>query len=228
MSTVEMPERLGTLQRGALRHQIVKRLLRTIFEGELTAGTRLVVLKLADWFGTSSTPVREALVELAGIGVVEFVHNRGAEVVPFGPLELREIYQLRRILEVEAARNCCGRIDKEQLQKAQEEMLELVRNRRGDEWSDQARDSDCRFHELIVSSCGSTRLIKELRRYGTLVEMVREIVGQNREAEERALLEHLAVIDALLAGDADSAAAQMAQHIDSSEQAAQAVLFPKQ
>lgn len=223
-----MPERLGTLQRGALRHQIVKRLLRTIFEGELTSGTRLVVLRLADWFGTSSTPVREALVELAGIGMVEFVHNRGAEVVPFGPLELREIYQLRRILEVEAARNCCGRIDMELLQSAQDEMLELVRNRRGDEWSDQARDSDCRLHGLIVASCGSTRLTKELQRYGALVEMVREIVGQNRAAEERALLEHLAVIDALLAGDADSAAVQMAQHIDSSEQAAQAILFPKQ
>ncbi len=222
-----MPERLGTLQRGALRHQIVKRLLRTIFEGELTAGTRLVVLKLADWFGTSSTPVREALVELAGIGMVEFVHNRGAEVVPFGSLELREIYQLRRILEVEAARNCHGQINMELLQSAQDEMLELVRNRRGDEWSDEARDSDCRLHELIVKHCGSTRLEKEIQRYGTLVEMVREIVGQNRAAEERALLEHLAVIDALLAGDADSAAVQMAKHIDSSEQAAQAVLFPK-
>ncbi len=223
-----MPERLGTLQRGALRHQIVKRLLRTIFEGELPAGNRLIVLKLADWFGTSSTPVREALVELAGIGVVEFVHNRGAEVVPFGPVELREIYQLRRILEVEATRNCCGRVDMDLLQHTQEEMLELVRNRRGDEWSDQARDSDCRLHELVVKHCGSTRLVKEIQRYGTLVEMVREIVGQNRLSEERALMEHLAVIDALLAGDAESAATHMARHIDSSVRAAQAALFPNQ
>lgn len=223
-----MPDRIGSLQRGALRHQIVRQLVRTIFEGELPTGSRLVVLKLADWFGTSSTPVREALVELAGIGMVEFVHNRGAEVVPFGPIELREIYQLRRILETEATRNACGRLQVELFEKAQAEMLELVRNRRGDDWSHCARDSDCRLHKLIVDFCGSTRLAKDIQRYGTLVETVREIVGQDRPSEERALMEHLAVLDALLAGDAEAAAMQMARHIDSSERAAQAILFPKQ
>ena len=227
MSTVDVPVRIESLQQGALRHQIVRQLLRTIFEGGLPAGTRLVVLKLADWFGTSSTPVREALVELAGIGMVEFIHNRGAEVVPFGSVELREIYQLRRILEVEATRNCCGRVDMDQFRSAQDEMLNLVRNRRGDGWSEMARDSDRRLHELIVNSCGSKRLIRELHRYGTLVEMVREIVGQDRPSEERALMEHLAVLDSLLSGDCEAAAAEMAKHIDSSEQAAQAILFPE-
>ena len=49
--------------------------------------------------GISATPIREALVELESIGVVQFVHNRGTIVKPFGPQQLREIYHLRRVLE---------------------------------------------------------------------------------------------------------------------------------
>jgi DNA-binding GntR family transcriptional regulator len=68
----------------------------------------LVVQQVAKTYDLSPTPVREALVELASLGLVNLLHNHGAIVRPFGPREVREISQLRRVLETEAARCACA------------------------------------------------------------------------------------------------------------------------
>ena len=78
MNPIENLHSLEDLPHGALRHQVVHRLLNAIFLGDLPSGTRLIVMKLAAHFGLSSTPVREALVELEAVGIIQFVHNRGA------------------------------------------------------------------------------------------------------------------------------------------------------
>ena len=225
-----MHERLATdqldlLGRGALRHEVVERLLTEIFHGEVPAGTRLIVQKLAARFGISSTPVREALVELEAVGLVRFVHNRGAVVKPFGPTELGEVFQIRRILETEAARTACARIDGASLEDLREETAVLAGLSRGDESSEREMATDRRLHRMIADACGSGRLCDEIDRYDSLVQAMREIVGNRRQAQQRAMEEHLAVIDALLAGDAHSAAAEMARHIDRTAEDVEAVMF---
>src|ERR1041385_1530926 len=84
------------------RGQIVRQLLESIFTGEIPGGARLVEEELADKLGVSRTPVREALGELAGIGVIQLKPNHGAIVRTFGPQQLQEIYHIRRLLESEA------------------------------------------------------------------------------------------------------------------------------
>ncbi len=219
-------EPIPPFARGALRHEVMRRLLRAIFAGSLPAGTRLMVLKLAGRFGISSTPVREALVELDAIGMVEFVHNRGAVVAPFGPKELADIYQIRRILESEAARSATGRIPARELRMLQEETTALVPGAETAEWLDSAVAADRRLHELIASCCPNGRLSREIHRYDVLVQTVRDLIGADRAAQLRAIHEHLAIMDALLAGTADEAAAAMARHIDSSARSAIGALFP--
>ena len=218
-------DELSTIARGALRHDVVVQLLREIFEGTLPAGTRLIIMKLAKQFGTSSTPCREALVELASVGVVEFMHNRGAVVTPFGPSELREIYQLRRILETEATRGACGRIDRPRLESLQQEMHELVQSQDSDHWSQRETASDQRLHELIADHCGSVRLVNEIRRYDLLVQTVREIIGYDPQVQHMATIEHLAVLEALLLSDPEAAANAMAHHVQSAARIAEAALF---
>ncbi len=222
---MESPDQIGSLSRGALRHDVVSRLVKAIFQGELAAGTRLVVQKLADRFGISSTPVREALVELEAVGVVQFMHNRGALVKPFGPQQLRDLFHLRRILEAEVTRCACGRLEREPLLALQAEMRELAVGDGGAEWSRQKMASDRRLHELIVSGCENARLAHEIGRYNTLFQAIREIAGNRRHLQERALDEHLAVIDALLAEDPELAALQMARHITSAGGGVEAVMF---
>ena len=86
-------------------------------------------------------------------------------------------------------------------------------------------DSDRQLHELVAVSCGSARLADEIRRYNTLVQTGREIVGNRRRAQDRALDEHIEIVDRLLACDAQGAAEGMARHIDTTSRLVEAVMF---
>ena len=229
MATVNTLDKVGSLSPSALRHDVVSRLLRAIFQGQLPAGTHLVVQKLAKQMEVSPTPIREALVELESVGLVRFVHNCGVLVKPFGPDQLREIYHVRRILEVEAMRCVCGRLDPALLETFKREMEELStsKHENGSEWSDRTMAIDQRLHERIASGCGNTRLADEIRRYDMLIQEIREIVGNHRQAQERALKEHLPIISALLVLDAEKAAAAMSRHIESTAKSVEAAMFPE-
>ena len=118
---------LDTLdQRRAIRHDVVHRLLVEIFSGRLVAGTKLVTQTLSKRLGISATPIREALVDLEAIGMINISHNRGAVVAPFGPSQVREIYQVRRVLESEATRCACGNLDRPALESLRDEIRELA------------------------------------------------------------------------------------------------------
>ena len=225
LDALDALNQVGSLSRGAIRHDVVLRLVEAIFHGNLPAGTRLVAQRLAERFGVSPTPIREALVELEAVGVVRFVHNRGAVVKQFGPQQLHDIYHLRRILEAEATRCACGRIDLQAMRTLKQQMTELLQASDGGDWSEQAMAADLRLHDLTAENCGNSRLANEIRRYGTLMQTAREIVGNARHVQQQALLEHLPIIDALLAEEAELAASQMARHIDSTAESVETIMF---
>jgi DNA-binding GntR family transcriptional regulator len=227
MEAIDVLGQIPPVSRGALRHEVMQRLLRAIFEGRLPAGTRLMVLKLAGRFGISSTPVREALGELDAVGVVEFVHNRGAVVAPFGPKELRDLYQIRRILESEATRSAVGGLALADLWQLREETVALLGENEVPDWLPRTVSADRRLHKLIATNCGNSRLTREIRRYDLLVQVIREIIGADRAAQHRAMDEHLALLEALLAQDAEGAARAMARHIDGAADSAESVLFAR-
>jgi DNA-binding GntR family transcriptional regulator len=218
----------GPVASNALRHDVVVRLMAGIFQGTLPADSRLNIRKMAEQMGVSATPIREALVELEGIGLVQFFHNRGAVVKPFGCQQLRDIYHVRRLLDSEAARCACGKIPREELQSLRREMRRLLDS--GDqssEWLQEAIASDRRLHDLVAAHCGNDRLADEVGRYNTIMQTVREIVGNRRHAQQVALKDHMAVVNALLAGDAERAADAMRRHIDGTVNLVEAVMFPK-
>src|SRR5690606_4193138 len=74
---------------------VVRGLLAGLLRGEWEGGARLTEAEAVAKFGVSRTPVREALLELQGLGFVELRRNCGAVFLPFGPDELREIYAVR-------------------------------------------------------------------------------------------------------------------------------------
>lgn len=227
MKSLNDLDQVAPLARNALRHDVVVRLMASIFQGLLPAGTQLIIRKLATQMGISATPIREALVELEAIGVVQFVHNRGAIVKPFGRQQLGEIYHLRRILEAEAARCACGRIPPKVLEDLQCDMGQLLAVEHEDDaaWSEQSMAMDRRLHDLIAIHCGDARLADEIRRYNALVQTIREIVGNQRHMQRRALKEHMPIIDSLLAIDADKAAAAMSRHVNSTAEGVMVIMF---
>jgi len=224
-STSDPYEQEEPIASGALRHQLVRRLLTDIFRGKIPAGTRLIIRNFEKRYGLSSTPVREALLELEASGVVQFVHNHGVIVRPFGPDQVREIFQLRRLLETEATRLACGRIDVPKLTELREELATLSSQPRGSKWLDREMETDRKLHAMVVAHCGSVRLAEEIRRYDTLVQALRDVVGSERRATQEAVKEHIAIVDALVAGDADAAVEAMTIHIDRAAQSAETALF---
>src|SRR5258708_25450330 len=94
---------------GLLRQKIVEQLLTEVFRGRLSAGRHLVTQELAERFEVSHTPIREALIALAGIGIIDLVPNRGAVVRRVTSREVIEVMQVRRGLEGETGAFACGR-----------------------------------------------------------------------------------------------------------------------
>jgi DNA-binding GntR family transcriptional regulator len=206
---------------GLRRQAIVQSLLGDVFQGRLRAGQHLVTQVLAERFGVSHTPIREALITLAGVGIIDLLPNRGAIVRAVTPRDVREICQVRRILECQATRSACGRIDLSELARLADDLRALIA-RPADaiaEFIAEARRLDTRLHELVANSCGNVFLAKELGRLKILFRAFRDTSylyhqannDYRRFADEAR--EHLAVVEALLAGDSKAAVRAMALHI---------------
>ncbi len=212
-----------TCDHGLRRQAIVQSLLTDVFQGQLRAGRRLVTEELARRFGVSHTPIREALIALAGIGIVNLLPNRGAVVRAVTARDVREVCQVRRVLECEAARRACGRIRLAELHALAADIRRLmavpVTSAAG--FIRQARATDSRLHDLVAESCGNAFLAKELSRLKILFRAFRDVAWEADEARNdfhrlaEEAHEHLAIVEALLSGDGKSAAAAMARHIRS-------------
>ena len=209
--------------RGQRRQAIVESLLADVFGGRLRPGQHLVTQDLAERFGVSHTPIREALIALAGVGVIDLLPNRGALVRQVTAKDVREVCQVRRVLECEATRLACGRIDLEQLESIAAELKSLLTSadRSDPQFIEQARALDSRLHDLVAGSCGNDFLAAELARLKTLFRAFRDVswAFDKARSDYRRLTgecrEHLAIVEALLADDAKGAARAMSRHIRS-------------
>ncbi len=223
-STVTEPNQ-GPLQceHGQRRELIVQSILRDVFQDRIRAGQRLVTQDLSNRFGVSHTPIREALITLSGIGVIDLLPNRGAVVRRVTIKDVREICQVRRALECEATKQACGRTDLNELQRLADDLRRLSSRdpRQSRRFLEQAREIDSRLHDLVANSCGNAFLAKELNRLKMLFRAFRDVSYEHNESRNDTqrlageALEHLAVVEALLAGDKQEAARAMSRHIRS-------------
>ena len=222
MSAPPEPQPLN-LCRGLRRQGIVLSLMADVVHGRIRPGAHLVTQELAARFGVSHTPIREALIALAGVGVIDLLPNRGAVVRRISPKEVREVCQVRRALECEATRAACGRIDLAALHAVAADLKRLMTAKPASaaRFIEQARAVDSRLHDLIADSCGNAFLAQEISRLKTLFRVFRDAAWEHDEARNdfhrlsEEAHEHLAVVEALLAGDAKGAARAMSRHIRS-------------
>ena len=219
---------LQPISKQSLRHGLVQRLILAIFRREFDRAQRLVEEELAAQFAVSRTPVREALTELAGLGMIEMRPGRGALLRDFGKDQLADLYQVRGILETEATRFACGKIDRQQLQTIEGRLRTLHASRRRDAvWSRKAIEADKELHDAIAVCCGNARLAHEITRYLQLVQAVREAIGNDYPAQARAVEEHLEIVSYLIDHNANAAAAAMSQHVAGAAKAAIETMFPQ-
>src|SRR5262249_29080929 len=125
--------------------------------------------------------------------------------------------------ECTATRNACGRIDLAQLHSLAGDLRRLkgIKAPSGPRFVEEARAVDSRLHDLIAASCGNSFLAKELGRLKILFRAFRDVAWEHDEARNdyhrlhEEAHEHLAIVEALLAGKAREAAQAMALHIRS-------------
>ena len=188
-----------------------------ILSGELSNSERLVEEDLAVSLGISRTPVREALRRLAAEGLVDVSPNRGARVAEWDDHDLREIFDLRSILESHACELATPRASAaeiEFLENICEEMEALAKTDLSSEQRLPALAAKNRiFHGKIIEMSNSSRL-------GLLIETLIHvpIVMQtykvySPEALERSLRHHREIVNAMKAGDEVWAASVMRAHV---------------
>jgi DNA-binding GntR family transcriptional regulator len=183
-----------------------------IIDGQLAPGSLHSVQTLADIFKVSRTPVREALIDLASAGMVEFERNRGVRILETSVHDLEEILMLRILLEVPASYRAATQIDDEGLRLLRAELKAMrAAAKAGDEPTMMLHDRT--FHELINSASGNTRLTGYVDSLRDLI-LARGVstVDRTRSLKE-IVAEHKEVLTAIEARDPEAAAAAMKAHL---------------
>ncbi|MFP3882685.1 MAG: GntR family transcriptional regulator [Actinomycetota bacterium] len=185
-----------------------------ILEGVFTPGERLTEIALADRYSVGRSAIRSALVELRAEGLVDMEANRGAVVRRITLEEAIEIAEARKVLEGLIAGRAALSDDadaKQSLREMLEEMRDAVVTGDNSRYSKLNRSLHSRIWETGGHSVAHD-LVSNLRDRSAHHQF-RLAVMPGRS--EESLKQHTAIVDAILAGDPDTAARAMEQHLDS-------------
>jgi DNA-binding GntR family transcriptional regulator len=198
------------LSRHSLRDQIRETLLKRIGAGELQPGDRIVEARLAEEFGVSSIPIREAIRELVAMRVLEFANHKGAWVRQISLAETVEGLEIKAALEALAARTSAPRL--------KGQCAALWQAYTGTRRAAQARnfvayqEHNQTFHRIIVEAAGNRTLLKfwEELAFEIRTRPILEFIRQGNPVV--IAREHEAIVKALEAGHARKAAELLASH----------------
>ena len=182
-----------------------------VLGGDVPPGARLGQVELAERFGISRTPVREALRRLTGEGLVDFHSNRGFRVADLGLDAVLRRMEVRSLVEPGIARLAAQRRTDEDLQLLEETIASQEDARDGTSAHDASRD----FHMALARASGNDELARVLNSLW-LVEVGRRLLAR-RTAEPNWLhddvREHREILTAVREGRAADAERLMAEHI---------------
>ncbi len=188
-----------------------------IVSKDFAPGERLDLTSIEEQLGISRTPIKEALARLRQEGLVIIVPRSGTYVTAPTPREILESFQVRAILETHAIRLAATRADQADLEALDEIVRELGRlSAAEDRESIYPRylDLDHDLHHRIVSLSGNSRLHQSHERENLHAQMARIRYRSSERELEVAQLEHERIMAALWARDVETAAAEMAAHLE--------------
>ena len=200
-------------ERVSLRERVAESLRAALVSGRMAPGTTYSIPALAEQFGVSATPVREAMLDLVNEGIVAPVPNKGFRVVELTDEELDQVTELRRLLEVPTVRDLAGAMSSAAIKRLRG-LAAAVHDaaQRGDVVA--YVESDRELHLALLAEAGNPRLVEMV---GRLRDQSR-LYGLEQLAADGVLVdsaaEHVRLIDALESGDRRAAEKVMAHHLD--------------
>ncbi|CAM5434124.1 GntR family transcriptional regulator OS=Streptomyces alboniger OX=132473 GN=CP975_30630 PE=4 SV=1 [Streptomyces alboniger] len=198
--------------RERLRDQVAHALRAALISGELRPGEIYSAPGLAEDFGISATPVREAMLDLAREGLVEPVRNKGFRVTEVNERDLDQYTEIRLLIEVPMIGRITRTAAHEDLEALRPTAEEIVRAARAHDLIGYL-EADRRFHLSLLALSGNDRLVetvgdlrKRSRLYGLTALDERDRLTPSAE-------EHRELLDLMLARDAEAAERCMARHL---------------
>lgn len=184
----------------------------SIVSGEFPAGSLHSIYRLADLLQVSRTPVREAILRLADIGLVTIERNRGVRIRSVTVADVRDVFQLRLLLEVPAAAYAAAQADAATVGLIESELRDMFRCAEADD-EPQFSAHDRLLHRAIGAATGNSRLQAEVAMLRDSIQSrgastIRRSRGMSELAQE-----HAPIVEAIATRDAAEAARCMREHL---------------
>ena len=196
-------------------------LVQAIQTGELGPGTRMREVELADRFGISRTPIRDAMVRLEAEGLITHKPRQGAVVRSLSHREIMELYEMRQVLEGTAARNASVHASEPERREL-ERLNELMRESAGD--PKKVADINRRFHAVLYECSHNRFLLVALESMANSMALLGPTTLGSAERTLAAASEHADILEAVAFGQAEQAEQVARAHIQSAQQARLALL----
>lgn len=208
------------LEARTLAERVFQQLQDAIVRGELPAGSKITEPGLAQTYGISRGPLREAMRRLEAHRLIEREPHVGARVVKLSMRELLELFDMREALESMAARLAARHMTTDEVQALRDVLV--AHEEQGD--LDQAeayyqREGDLDFHYLIVRGSHNRMLMTTLcDDLYYLVRLYRTQYSARGGRPQRAFIEHHRIVDAIASGDEELAEQLMRRHVIAARQ----------
>lgn len=191
-------------------------LQRDILTGKLKSGQKLTEQTICEKYNVSRTPVREALRQLEAEGLVENILNRGAFVVGLTKQDFDDMFELRKLYEVQAVKWAIQRITDEQMDALDEtfEFMEFYTLRND---VDKMLTINEGFHQIIYEASHNRMLQQFLSSYQTYLKYLRTEEESSDNYLATVLEEHRQIFKAFIEKDVEAGAEAMEQHIINSK-----------
>lgn len=194
-------------------HDLYTKLFDRIVRGSYPAGAWLREDSIAEEFGVSRTPVRDALRQLAQDGLVEMIPKRGSRSLGFTVDDLEEAFSIRRNLELLALERALPTLRLDRLMEIRRKIVALE----GTDDPQTHASLDNEFHTIIMNAADGKRLPMMLGSLYRIMASFRELGFMDAEVRRSARAEHLAIIDRLIARDGSAAEQLLREHIDATK-----------
>lgn len=207
---------------GAVRERVLAELRERIVSGQLRPGDRLIERELAEAFGVSRVPVREAIRTLASEGFLAVSSPRRIVVRQLSRVDVEELFDVREALEVLAAGLAAQRAGNAELRGLRAVLAVAARATATGEAA-RITDANTQFHDEIVRLSGNS-LVSQLLR--PIEGRLRWLTRQNEHWRDL-LVEHGALLDAIASGDPDRARVSALAHVRHNRDVTLRQLFPE-
>ncbi|WP_459615830.1 GntR family transcriptional regulator [Bordetella sp. 2513F-2] len=192
--------------------QVFEKLRELIVSLELKPGTVLSRGELAEAFGLSQTPIRDALSQLRDEGLVDIFPQHTTEVSRIDVAAARQAHFLRRSLELEIVRELAGRDDPGLVERLQAH-IDVQRANRGADRYHRFLDADRAFHREMHEAAGVGGLWQLEQRYSGHVDRLRRLHLPESGKAERILNDHQRIVEAIARRDAAAAQDALRAHL---------------